>query len=60
MRFSPRKQLVKQTIEMIKRKKMVEMDLLKAVKDVQIETEERLHQLVYMADLDYCVWPKRD
>ena len=60
MRFSPRKQLVKQTIEMIKRKKMEEMDLLKAVKDVQIETEERLHQLVYMADLDYCVWPKRD
>ena len=39
---------------------MEEMDLLKAVKDVQIETEVRLHQLVYMADLDYCVWPKRD
>ena len=55
MRFSPRKQLVKQTIEMIKRKKMEEMDLLKAVKDVQNETEERLKELVYMADRDYCV-----
>ena len=54
MRFSPRKQLVKQTIEMIKRKKMQEMDLLKAVKDIQNETEERLNQLlVYMADADY-------
>ena len=53
MTFSPSKQLVKQTNEMVKRKKMQELDLLKAFKDLQSETQERLHQLVYMADSDY-------
>ena len=53
MRFSPSDQLVKQTIEMIKRKKIEEMDLLKAVRDVQAETEERLKELVFMSDANY-------
>ena len=59
IKFCPRSRLVKETVEMLKTKIKSKDDLMKEVKDIQDKSEKRLHQLVYMADGDYCVWPKK-
>jgi hypothetical protein len=59
IKFCPRSRLVQETVEMLKTKIKSKDDLMKEVKDIQDKSEERLHQLVYMADGDYCVWPKK-
>ena len=60
IKFRPRTYLVKETVEMLKNRNKNKQDLTKEVKEIQAETEERLNELVYMADGDYCVWPKRE
>jgi ribosome-associated toxin RatA of RatAB toxin-antitoxin module len=59
IKFYPRSRLVKETVEMLKTKIKSKDDLMKEVKDIQDKSEERLHELVYLADGDYCVWPKK-
>ena len=59
IKFRPRTYLVKETVEMLKNKNKNKQDLTKEVKEIQAETEERLKELVYMADGDYCVLPKK-
>ena len=59
IKFRPRTYLVKETVEMLKNKNKNKQDLTKEVKEIQAETQERLNELVYMADGDYCVWPKK-
>ena len=58
IKFYPRSRLVKETVEMLKTKIKSKDDLMKEVKEIQDKSEEKLRQLVYMADGDYCVWPK--
>ena len=59
IKFCPRSRLVQETVEMLKTKIKSKDDLMKEVKDIQDKSEERLHELVYLADGDYCVWPKK-
>ena len=59
IKFCPRSRLVKETVDMLKNKNKNKQDLTKEVKDIQAETEQRLNAMVYMADGDYCVWPKK-
>ena len=59
IKFRPRTYLVEETVEMLENKNKNKQDLTKEVKEIQAETEKRLNELVYMADGDYCVWPKK-
>ena len=59
IKFCPRTRLVKETVEMLKTKIKSKDNLMKEVKDIQDKSEARLHQLVYMADGDYCVLPRK-
>jgi hypothetical protein len=51
--FHPTNSLVDETIEMLKGKKTSKLELMKEVKDVQAETEEKLNKLVDIADGDW-------
>ena len=51
--FHPTNSLVDEAIEMLKGKKTSKLELMKEVKDVQAETEEKLNKLVDIADGDW-------